>query len=153
MRLVFASLISLALMATGACATLPTDHSVTKTKTYAASKDAVWTELVRFFAQNNISIKTIEKDSGVIFAETQNIAGTSIADCGKPDAFTIETGRVGNFNVFASERNAATEVTINTAFTASHRDMNNIVKPFPCNSTGQLERMIFNGLDAHFPTK
>ena len=49
---------------------IPTNESnITTQKIFNAPFDKVWTGIVSFFAEQNISIATIEKDSGIVVAE------------------------------------------------------------------------------------
>lgn len=48
---------------------LPQNTDFTKEKMFSASFDNIWEGIISYFATNNISIKTLEKDSGIIVAE------------------------------------------------------------------------------------
>jgi hypothetical protein len=101
-----------------------------------------------WFTSNQLSIKTIEKDSGIIYAEQIDTSGTStIADCGQPGIdHPIE--RLGQLNVFVREIDAATtQMTINSTFI--ERRMNGwtgAAKSATCVSTGVLESQILNAV-------
>ena len=43
-------------------------------KTYMSDMDTQWKKLVRFFSTNQIGIGTLEKDSGIITVNNQNLA-------------------------------------------------------------------------------
>ena len=53
------------------CATVPATYDFDSKKIYNNHKDFVWEGVMNFFAKNNIQIRTIEKASGLIYAETE----------------------------------------------------------------------------------
>ncbi|MBL8510370.1 MAG: hypothetical protein JNM52_01885, partial [Betaproteobacteria bacterium] len=65
------------------CASPPAVYNVEKTRPLTAPYDVAWDKLVAFFATNNLQIKNIAKDSGVIYAEMLRVDGR-FADCGSP---------------------------------------------------------------------
>lgn len=125
------------------CATPPKVSQFEKSRTYALSKDVVWERLLGFFTANSIQIKTIEKDSGVIYAE-RAMADGSMVDCGQP-GLAIEVGRPGSLNVFVRSVGSSTEVTVNTQFT-SLRQFDAQTFTTPCHSTGALEKQILDSI-------
>jgi len=141
-RIACGLLVSMALL--GGCATPPKATNFEKSKTYSISKDMIWEKLISFFTSNNIQIKTIEKDSGVIYAERAN-ADQSFADCGQP-GLAAEMARPATLNVFVRTTGDKTEVTVNTQFT-SIRIFDGRTMTAPCHSTGLLERQLLSSLD------
>jgi hypothetical protein len=125
------------------CATPPKQTAVDKSRTYAATKDAVWEDLLSFFTTNNIQIKTIEKVSGVIYAERSGVDRT-MADCGEVPLAT-ELSRAGTLNVFVRPLEGKTQVTVNVDFTVL-RMFDNKSFTAPCYSTGALERLILDSI-------
>ena len=126
-----------------ACATRPATHSFVNTRTYQKPYDAVWEDIVGFFAANNIQVKNIAKDSGVIYAETTRF-DESVADCGKPGIFrVIETN--ARFNVFVSRTTANPNVSVNAEYGQVWRFDNNVQK-IACNSRGTLEQRILDAV-------
>jgi hypothetical protein len=95
-----------------------------------------------FFTSNNIQIKTIEKDSGVIYAERAR-ADPSMADCGQDLA--VELSRPANLNVFVKEASGGTQVTVNANFEVV-RTFDNRTWNAPCHSTGLLEKQILSSI-------
>lgn len=127
------------------CATPPKQTVFDKTRTFSLSKDATWERLLSFFTSNNIQIKTIEKDSGVIYAE-RAIADKSMADCGE-NALAMENGRPAAMNVFVRPVGDKTEVTVNTDFKVV-RTFDGNTWSDQCHSTGVLERQVLNHIGA-----
>jgi hypothetical protein len=126
------------------CATPPKQAIFDKTKTFDMSKDAVWEDLLSFFTSNNIQIKTIEKDSGVIYAERSGVDAT-MADCGDVP-LAVEVLRSGTLNVFVRSVGSKTQVTVNSDFKVT-RMFDNQTYVQPCNSTGLLEKSILESIN------
>lgn len=122
------------------CATAPVATDFDNTRVYSKSKDEVWTSLVAFFATNNIQIKTIEKDSGVIYAERSSFDKV-MADCGVDYLYT-EITNVASFNVLVIPRGGQTSVTVTSEFKAGRIGPYNATKVTQCLSTGYLEQQI-----------
>lgn len=126
------------LLAFAGCATPPKQTAFSNTQTYQSSKDQVWSDLLAFFTSNNIQIKTIEKESGVIYAERSR-SDPSMADCGQDLA--VELSRPATLNVFVKPESKGTTVTVNATFEVI-RSFDNRTWTAPCHSTGALERQI-----------
>jgi len=134
-----------------ACATAPITVPVERSAVTTKSKDEVWSNLVEFFASRNIGIKTIEKDSGIIYAErTFSGAGglSEWADCGAA-MMAPPIRQTVDLNVFVREQTAAngggTNVTVNARFSETRQSAwDNSVASADCNSLGVLERTILN---------
>lgn len=137
-----------AVMALASCATPAAYVPIENTATIALSQDVVWSNLVEYFAENNISIKTIERDSGIIYAE-RSISGpgelASLASCGSafgsaPIATTLD------MNVFVrpTTDGTASRVTVNTRFhqVQANGFTNGATSTVACNSLGQIERRV-----------
>jgi hypothetical protein len=125
--------------ALAACATPPKQVSFKNSETYNLSKDETWERLLSFFTSNNVQIKTIEKDSGVIYAERSTI-DASMADCGEAPLMA-EIARTGTLNVFVRSKAGQTEVTVNSEFKVI-RMFDNQTFTVACHSTGTLEASI-----------
>ena len=121
------------------CATPPGTHTVQAVRTYEKPYDQVWEDVVEFLASNNIQIKNIAKDSGVIYAERMSFKN-DIADCGQPGLFQI-VGRTGGFNIFVRRTKDKAQVSINTTFKET-RQFQSTVMSVDCTSTGVLENQI-----------
>jgi hypothetical protein len=128
----------------GACATAPQVYDVQNAQVMPEGKDVVWERLVGYFATNNLSIKTIEKDSGIIAAERMmGRPGSSgkifnWADCGTELLMTPVSQSV-DLNVFVRPVSSGTSVTVNTRFTESRVFADERPVLNYCNSTGALE--------------
>ena len=126
-----------------ACATAPANYSVNKSRSYDKGYDQVWEDLVSFFASNNIPIKNIAKDSGVIYAESTRF-DDSYADCGKPGIMAV-VGRKANFNVFVNRSGAKPAVSVNTDFTEFRR-FDTAQTTVQCNSKGIIEARLLDSV-------
>lgn len=133
-----------ALICVASCASPPKTTVFDKSRTYDLSKDAVWEDLLSFFTSNNIQIKTIEKDSGVIYAERSGV-DASMADCGQVP-LAAEMVRSGTLNVFVRPAGSKTQVTVNSDFKIV-RMFDNQTYTAPCNSTGLLEKSILESIN------
>ncbi len=51
------------------CSTAMQTYQFEKSRTYSASPDQVWEGVMQYFTANNIQIKTLERESGVVYAE------------------------------------------------------------------------------------
>ena len=126
-----------ALLAQG-CATAPGLYSYRQSHGYSRSYDQVWEDTIGFFANNNIQVKNIAKDSGVIYAE-QTSFGDDLADCGKRGIAT-SIGRMATLNVFIM-RSSSPSIRVNTKFQET-RKFDNSVWTVECNSKGIIEEVI-----------
>jgi hypothetical protein len=130
-----------------ACVTAPAIIPIENSRAVPLSKDAVWSNLVEYFASGNIAIKTIEKDSGIIYAERMFARGTelsSFADCGAA-AMASPVGGAADLNVFVRETAAGVNVTVNARYRQSRASMwDGSVSSTECASLGTLERTILN---------
>lgn len=131
-----------------ACTTPPAEYTFQKSRTYDKSKDAVWEKVVQYFTTQNIPLKTIEKDSGVVYAERIYSTGDALnglVDCGDPGiAIVVRTTVAVNVFVRPLSKNK-TEATVNTTYSQT-RSFDNQLAEFPCNSTGGLEAQILAAL-------
>jgi hypothetical protein len=126
------------------CATEPQRTQFNNSAVIAKKKDVVWESLLDYFTRNNIQIKTIEKDSGVIYAERASF-DPGMADCGEAP-IALEMVRSASFNVFVRPQQGGTQVSVNTTF-AIVRSFDNQSWKTECFSTGTLERAILSSLD------
>jgi len=124
------------------CATPPKNYSVNNSRSYSQSYDKVWENIVGYLAQNQIQIKNIAKDSGVIYAEAVKF-DNAVADCGNPGAFSI-SGRRANFNIFVNRSGKDPIVSVNTEFNEMRRNLSGDPSSVACNSKGVLEDRILS---------
>lgn len=126
------------------CGTPPKSYTFDRSNTYPISKDEAWERLLGYFTSNNIQIKTIEKDSGVIYAE-RALVDASIADCGQ-GGLAVDVARAGGLNVFVrSVSPRETQVSVNSDYKIT-RMFDGQVMVTPCNSTGLLEGQILRSI-------
>lgn len=132
-----------------ACATSPTHYEFSRSRVVPDSKDVVWERVVEFFAANNLAIKTIEKDSGIVAAErlfpgAPTTKGMILdwASCGHAPLETPIRQSV-DLNVFVRPQAGGTNVTVNTQF-QEVRNFLDETGTYECNSTGRLENMILD---------
>ena len=147
------ALAAIAVLLLSSCAVIPETHQFDSQRTYSQSKDAIWSALMNFFTENNVQIKTIEKDSGILYAEQEYLGrghtetAEAIADCGKRPMST--QGPVSlSLNVFVREQKEGTAVTINTSI-SKRWSFGNVISTAPCNSKGMIEGMLFDYIDTH----
>lgn len=136
----------------------PADNGADYRQSYQADFDSVWEATVDWFATNNIPIKNIEKDSGIIGSEYSLGADYSQVDCGTVDPggmYVLENENiVANLNVLVRENYGTVTVQPNVFGQGSYflRDVwNNVpstLKADRCVSTGELEQSLHNYLNA-----
>lgn len=146
--------VSILAVSLAGCVTPPKSFDVKASREYAADKEQIWQNLMRFFATNSIQIKTLEKESGVVFAErsfqtpSDPTSGKieNWADCGV-DTSSLAIGQSATMNVFvealAPDRARAT-VTTDFGETRQGIWASNIIANVRCNSTGELEKFILD---------
>jgi hypothetical protein len=137
-----------ALLLTG-CATAPGTYNVQKTRVYSEGKDVIWERVVDTFASQNLSIKTIEKASGLIAADRALASPTGMngriltwADCGN-GGLAIPVSQLADLNVFVRPVQGGTSVTVNTRFQET-RKLFDTFQTVSCASTGELEQTLLS---------
>lgn len=141
------------------CATFTksSEHKFDKTAEVNKPFDDAWAGVIRFFSSKNVSIKTIEKNSGLIVSEPFSInilTNADLFDCGKfssADVIGNQLNGKASFNVFVEKLGAKkTKITLNT-----FAEINNmpgayggvvIDDKYKCYSTGSFEKMLFEYL-------
>lgn len=150
------------LFATG-CAVDPKTFDVQSTREIPAAHDKAWSAALKYLAQNQFQIRTVERASGVILADkliSDTIEGGwfskgpigDFADCGKEFMATPGTHSV-QLNVLIEPKGAATASVVVTAkYTETYKGMNTLYgyyepqQPKSCNSTGKLEALVFEAI-------
>lgn len=134
-------------MALAGCATPGQATQFNNSRAVNLSFDAAWDKTVSYFAENNIPIRTLEKDSGLIVAETASLPGAQLqqlADCG-----TAGRGQPGtaSYNVFVRDlQTQGVTVQINATFTQVYRDIwTGQNAQSQCFSKGVLENALLAG--------
>lgn len=132
----------------------PQQHIFDKSMTFNIGFDSVWTKIIKWFTDNNTPIKNIEKVSGLITTEYNLNANSSkdCADCGIEGTLQSITDRVGNFSIIVERINDnQTKVSIaiyykailvTPNYSSNYAPPNRT--PITCESTGTLEKKIFN---------
>jgi len=109
--------------------------------------DTVWSAVIEVFAELQLPIQTLEKDSGLIVSDWISLIGqdnNGYCDCGKL-VMLDEVERVGKFNVFVKKTSEnSCEIKINSQFQQSYVDLDHIIYKRNCVSTGKLEAEIYN---------
>lgn len=140
-----------------ACYTKPERYEFEKEREYELSFDKAWERVVEYFAKHSIGIKTIEKDSGIIYAETEFYSTNNkhhkkyfrYIDCGVMGRQNIEDAiGIISYNVFVKKLNESkTKPRIHATVNVKPIDViveNPIAWEYEyerlrCNSTGRLE--------------
>lgn len=134
------------------CASAPKRYLFDNSATVKSEFDKSWEAVISYFATKNISIKTLEKASGIIAAEVQAFPKDWI-DCGKAGfGATFLDPPSGAFNVFVREVSDGTcEIQVNANFTIEKLDtMNNrSAGRVSCNSTGEFEAALLQYVYAY----
>lgn len=136
----------------------PSDNGKDYQQGYQADFDKVWEATVDWFATNNIPIKNIEKDSGIIGSEYALGSNYSQVDCGVVDPGGMyilqDENVVANLNVLVREKTSTVTVQPNVFGQGSFmlrdiwNNMPNTIKADRCVSTGELEKSLHNYLNA-----
>ena len=125
----------------------PFDKSLTVEKSF----DEVWSTLVRFMSTNDVGIKTIEKESGLIQLEGENLSTQLIQNYCVTNSgmFTsVSSGRVdGSITVFDEDGFVTVNVNARHSFTL----MNPLTNPptyqtLSCEATGAFETAVLNSV-------
>ena len=109
-----------------------------------ARYEATWAALVRAFAQQNLPLRAIARDSGVIASDDVITPIGLWADCGRIDDDLIEGEAIVSFTVFAEPNGGATRLQVNAKMRtqAARKGSSGKLRPAPvyqCASTGRFE--------------
>ena len=139
-------LLSFVIFTVVGCGSMPKQHIFDKQVKIYNEYDIVWSAIISFFAESNVPIRTIEKTTGLIVAESE-IFPEAWADCGSGWFFENRSNAKGTFNVFAAKQtDGGVKVTVNASFYATSFDVLNEAPnpPIRCYSTGEFERMLLD---------
>jgi hypothetical protein len=135
-----------------ACATTPPPviERFDTSRTYGASRDVVWEKAVEWFATQNIPIKAIEKESGIISGEAAYLRTVQgeYAVCETPMLYTTN-GATARLNILirGTGQSATAQVNVTIVGEAIYTMSNPPVRQsVSCQSTGRLENSILNYL-------
>lgn len=145
-------------MMLASCASIKTTEPVSKdidrSRIYTQSYAQVWAKTVDWFADHNVIIEKIEKESGLITAKYLLKSNEAYLDCGKIKANGVlgkaRVRRYGSLNVTVrSISPSETKVTVN--FFGEYKldardswDGRLVTADGPCVSTGVFETEILN---------
>jgi hypothetical protein len=110
-----------------------------------APYDATWKALIRALAMDNVPLRTVAKDSGVIASDDFVSPIGVYADCGRLGDSTLEGDALVAFTVFAqANRAGGTEIQVNAKMrTQTYRKglFGGLTSEpvYPCVSTGRWE--------------
>jgi len=135
-----------------ACASTPPpviEHFETN-RTYSMSRDQVWERAVEWFAVQNIPIKAIEKDSGIISGEAAYLRTVQgqYAVCDAPMLWSTN-GATARLNILIRGNDTQASAQVNTTivgeavYSLSNPPQRQSVA---CQSTGRLENSILNAI-------
>ena len=136
-----------------ACASAPVVEIMPfdKSRTIETPYDEVWTNLIRFMSTNDISIASVEKDSGLIVLTGDNLSSSLMVEyCdAKPTFLTTLTSGKASGSVIVNADEDFTTVTVNAKFSATY--MNPMTNPptystRPCNSRGAFETAVLGSI-------
>ena len=130
------------------CYTPPQDYKVDSTTEIAKPQEVVWKKAVEYFAVNNLPIKTIDKNSGIIAGEKP--ADAKLVDCGNANATPVlekddaEKPKI-EFNIFIKADGTKTIVSIheNIGKSKAFKPMQGDVD-IECKSKGVFEKELLD---------
>jgi len=138
----------------------PSDQSRDFSDRYAADFDVVWESVVDWFAVNNIPIKNIDKNSGLISSDYSLGSSFTQVDCGTMDpgdmARLVDTNITANINVLVRSQRDEVIVRPNVfgqgVYTLQSTWDNRLiyVRADRCVTTGELENSLQTYLQAIF---
>lgn len=128
------------------CAKPPAPRTIENSFTVNSDYDSAWSALVETFAELQLPIDNMEKDSGLITTDWIEFTGQTnegYCDCGGL-GINIEINRLGKFNVFMKkDTENSCKMTVNSQWEQTYRFGDDVYKR-KCVSTGKLEREIFD---------
>jgi hypothetical protein len=119
----------------------------------AAPYDATWRALIKSLAKENMPLRAVARDSGVISTDEVVTPIGLYADCGSFGSERVEGEALVSFTVFAQPNGDETEVTINSKTrTQAHRKGTSgklkSTPVFQCASTGRFEANLLDAVRA-----
>ena len=112
------------------------------------SFDDAWAGVLDYFTRHSIPIKTIEKVSGVVYAERISVGSADLdpfADCGTYGLYTPQKSTIG-LNVFVREDQPIV-IRVNATFSLLLR-FDTLFQEWTCSSRGVLEQQILDHVEA-----
>ena len=99
------------------CATPATRHNINRVWETNYDFDSLWDGVISFFAGNNIPIKTLEKDSGIIISEWIVLSredGRDL-DCGQP-GIAMAYEKYGKFTITIRPAGSQRQILVNSQY-------------------------------------
>jgi uncharacterized lipoprotein len=130
------------------CATAPAPRMIQNSFSIDQPFDKIWPAVIEVFAELNLPIMNMEKDSGLITTDWIQFTGheaNRFMDCGRLGA-TTEIDKRGKFNVYVKKiSDTACEMKVNSVFEHTITPalgMGPLVTS-PCVSNGKLEAEVY----------
>ncbi len=106
--------------------------------------DRTWRAIVRTLAEQNVPLRAVARDSGVIASDDMVTPIGVYADCGRVGDRRLEGEALVSYTLFASDNGGVTDVQVNSKMrTEAHRKgASGKLHPTPvyqCASTGRFE--------------
>lgn len=144
----FALIAALAL--SGCSPTPPPPRTIENERTYAMPRDEVWQRTVDWLTASQLTIKSIDKESGLIYADATYSDFDAIdayADCGST-GFYHEWGAGLQLNVFVTEAQGGTKLRANAKIRQELMSRFNpsVHSSVDCASTGVFERQLLDAI-------
>ncbi|MCY1266032.1 hypothetical protein D9M68_325450 [compost metagenome] len=140
-----AALAALGIVVLTGCASAPKHYDVTRSRTYNASYDQVWSKLISVLAKSNMPLKEIAKDSGVIYAEALRFDERQ-ADCGSAGILK-PVARLGSVNILVQPVGNQQMVTVNSRFVETrYNSLDYSTSQIECSSKGQFETALLDAI-------
>jgi hypothetical protein len=136
----------LALLALACAPTAPVSRpNFERTRQVALAPDDAWRRILEFLASEGILIRSVDRASGVLYAEQLMDRDPSLADCGSGGSWRALPQTALSLNVFVRPNGSGSRVTVNSRFTQMYASGID-ARPVLCFSTGALEGRIFGAL-------
>lgn len=118
-----------------------------------ASYDATWKALIRALARENLPLRVVARDSGVVSTDDVVTPIGLYADCGRRGGDRIEGEALVLFTVFAQSDEGSTDLLINSKMrTRAHRKGASgklrTAPVYQCASTGRFEANLVDAVRA-----
>lgn len=136
----------------GGCASYqpPKEYKFDKTRTYNQKYDDIWDKTVKYCTDNNIPLKSMDKNSGLIVSEYNlNDRLKGCYDCGELASLQDFEDFSAVFNIVIKKENDMKTTVIITVYYKTELVVQSFSykKLINCNSTGKLEKEIFDYLE------
>ena len=121
-------------LAASACAKPPAPAPVRAPTMVSAGFDATWNAVIDIFAEKNIPIRTIDKDSGIIATDRLAVPeqfSLEYADCGTDGFMIPQLPTSVIYNILVRENGDATTVRVTASWSSD--------KSYRCNTRGIWE--------------